>query len=291
MAITEGSVLPICYDFWPQTCSAIVLGLVKEIHGDMYTICPVHNELEKADFYDLIVPADENSLGCNLVIKGKLCLKFWENAFKDASIIDTHPINRNEPKRKILKVRAGENIVLHSAVEIAPNDRQAVVPPPQVPAEAKMETRVQSAPYLADSERAAILRNLDYILENDKTNAAFSGPLRGKLTGSATKVGKELSRFEQHWQMFHLNSLCAAIKTNLHTFPEDFHLEFLLENISEDIKNGSFSIHVDNDLFKQLGVKLRKLLDNQSLTTGKYLAQMNTKNGLLELAMTFARCR
>ncbi len=290
MALTEGSILPICYDFWPQTCSTVVLGFIKEIHGDMYTICPVHNELEKADFYDLIVPANENSLRCNLVIKGKLCLRFWKNAFKDADVIEARAGNRNEPKRKLLKVRAGQNVVLHRSVEIAPDGRQGIIPPPPVPADGKMEYRAQSAAYLADSERAAILRNLDYVLENDKTASAFRGPLRGKLTGSATKVGRELSRFEKHWQMFHLNSLCAAIKENLHRFPEDFHLEFLLENINDDIKNGNFSMHVDNDLFKQLGARLKKILDSKALAADKYLALMNTKNGLLELVMTVARC-
>ena len=69
-------------------------------------------------------------------------------------------------------------------------------------------------------------------------------------------------------------------KENLHPVSRRFSPGILLENINDDIKNGNFSMHVDNDLFKQLGTRLKNS-DSKALAADKYLALMNTKMACL----------
>ncbi len=76
MNITNGLVLPINYSFWPPKSQTILMVFVQAVEGDILTLCPVINDHKAAEFFDLIVPAAQTSLGCDLVIMGKLLAGF-----------------------------------------------------------------------------------------------------------------------------------------------------------------------------------------------------------------------
>jgi len=68
----NGLVLPINYNLWPAKSQTILMAFVQASEGDILTLCPVVNDFKVAEFFDLIVPAANTSLACDLVIMGKL---------------------------------------------------------------------------------------------------------------------------------------------------------------------------------------------------------------------------
>mgnify|MGYP000924419475 FL=1 len=77
MNFLPGQILPINSNFWPDDITMAVMALVIKSEGDLLTLCPVHNGPEFASFFDLIIPANKNSLGCDLVVmsENQVCVE------------------------------------------------------------------------------------------------------------------------------------------------------------------------------------------------------------------------